>query len=298
MAKTPEAKVVPIARFRRGGSEIVPELGEAPPPPALSRAQGISIKPAVDLSGRPTIWCLLGPGQAGKTVEARFLHGQAEERGGSMPVMAALDPGDRTLATWFDGVEQPTGRDSRGVARWLRDYLDYIVETKTSAVLDFGGGGEVALADILSTTPDLHGQIEAAGMAMVACYLLTPRITDLFVLKGLEDAGFQPAATVLLLNEGRADPTRPVAEVFDDVIRHSVFRKAVARGAQVIWMPALDSEVIEEIEKKLLPFGAARDGQVPEGASFNPIGGLRRSAVGRWMALMVKRHEPVHTWMP
>jgi hypothetical protein len=62
-------------------------------------------------------------------------------------------------------------------------------------------------------------------------------------------------------------------------------------------MPALDSEVIEEIEQKQLPWAAARDGQVPEGATFYPIGGLRRSAIGRWLALMEQRHQPVSSWL-
>jgi hypothetical protein len=62
-------------------------------------------------------------------------------------------------------------------------------------------------------------------------------------------------------------------------------------------MPALDSEVIDEIEKKQLPFDMARDGHVPEGASFFPIGGLRRSAVGRFLAQMDLRHAGVKTWL-
>ena len=42
----------------------------------------------------------------------------------------------------------------------------------------------------------------------------------------------------------------------------------VTRGAQVVWLPALDSEVIEELEKKQLPFDMARDGQVPKRRTF------------------------------
>lgn len=71
----------------------------------------------------------------------------------------------------------------------------------------------------------------------------------------------------------------------------------LARGAQVVSMPALDSEVIDEIEKKQLPFDMARDGQVPDGAGFFPIGGLRRSAVGRFLALMEQRHQTVRSWL-
>jgi hypothetical protein len=171
------------------------------------------------------------------------------------------------------------------------------VADKVSAVLDFGGGGETALAELLKDTPDLHDRIAEAGTELVACYPLTPRIDDIFVAAGLEAAGFRPPATMLLLNEGKADPALPPDEVFEPVIRHSAFKGIVARGAQVVWMPALDSDVMDEINLKGLPFAMARDGHVPDGAAFHPIGGLRRGAVGRWLAMMELRHERVRTWL-
>lgn len=300
MAKKPEAEVVPISRFRRGAfAEDVPEAGEAPPPPSVERpAHAVATKPAVDIAARPKVWCLLGSNRSGKTTYARWLHWLAAEQGRVPPFMAALDPADRTLASWLSDVEQPTTNDTRNTASWLRDYLDFLAREQASAVLDFGGGGETALAAALAATPDLVDQIEGSGLSFVACYPLTNRPADLFVARRLEDAGFQPAATLLLLNEGCGDPYRPPGEVFAEVTRHSVFRRMVERGAQVVWMPALDGEVIEEVEKKKLPFGMARDGQVPEGKTFHPIGGLRRSAVGRWLALMAQRHQPVQSWAP
>ncbi len=299
MAKKPETDVVvPMSRFRRSASEVVPEIGEAPPPPAVDAlTRAAPAKPAVDLSNRPKVWCLLSSNGGGKTTYARWLNFRAVERGSELPLLSALDPGNRSLASWFGNVEQPPNRDTRNTARWLRDYLDFVVAEKRNAILDFGGGGETALAELLSTNPDLVQTVEESGVSLVACYPLTPRVTDIFVGKGLEDAGFQPAATLLLLNEGRADTTRPPAETFEEIIRHSAFHKMVARGAQVVWMPALDSEVIDEVEKKQLPFDMARDGVVPDGAGFFPIGGLRRSAVGRWLAMMEQRHHPVRSWL-
>jgi hypothetical protein len=88
---------------------------------------------------------------------------------------------------------------------------------------------------VLVTNPDLVATIEASGASLVACYpLTTTRVADIFVAKGFEDAGFQPAAPLLLPNEGRSDTTRPPAEAFEEIIRHSAFRKMVARGAQVV----------------------------------------------------------------
>jgi len=83
-----------------------------------------------------------------------------------------------------------------------------------------------------------------------------------------------------------------------DGTRHSVFRAAVDRGAQVVWMPALDSTVRDEVEAKRLDFGMARDGLVPEGAPFPPVGGLRRSIVTKWLAEMEAAFAPVARWFP
>jgi hypothetical protein len=54
---------------------------------------------------------------------------------------------------------------------------------------------------------------------------------------------------------------------------------------------------MDEINLKGLPFAQARDGHVPDGATFAPIGGLRRASVGRWLAMMELRHERVRTWL-
>ena len=79
---------------------------------------------------------------------------------------------------------------------------------------------------------------------------------------------------------------------------HSSFRDAVARGAVVVWVPALESAVMQEIEAKRLDFGLARDGLVPEGATFQPIGGLRRSMVRRWLERMEAAFAPIESWLP
>lgn len=286
--------------FRRPTEEVVPEVGAAPAPLTIGRVRRTASTPVPDLTGRPTVWLLLSSNGGGKTTLARSLIQRVDDAGRGRPLLAALDPGDRTLASWCDNVEQPPSRDSRNNARWLRDYLDALMTQRLPAILDFGGGGEIALAELLTIEPRLHEIAEEAGVSMVACYPLTPRTEDIFVARGLEDAGFQPRATMLLLNEGRADPTRPADEAFAGVTAHSAYQRMIARGAQEVWMPTLEQDVISEIEKKRLTFGMARDGHVPEGAAFYPIGGLRRSAVIRWLRRMEEAWAPLveRGWLP
>ena len=87
-------------------------------------------------------------------------------------------------------------------------------------------------------------------------------------------------------------------EAFASVTRHSAYRAAIARGAVPLSMPRLEPEVAQEIEVKRLQFGAARDGQVPPGAKFAPIGSFNRSMVRRWLVRMEEEFAPVASWLP
>lgn len=295
MAKRPEV-VVPL--FRHSGPRLdnVPTVAIPLHDQAASDEPTQPASPPVDLGDRPRFWLLIGAGGSGKTTYARWLISRMMEQGRTA-ALAALDPANRTLASWFKGVEQPPGRDSATCARWLSDSLDELMEAKQPAVIDFGGG-DMALETVVRTTDKLAETIEEAGLGLVACYPLTPRVESLAVLQNLEAQKFQPRATVLLLNEGTADPTLPARHTFALVTGHPIYRAAVERGAIPIWMPWLDSEVMQEIEAKRLHFDLARDGHVPPGASFPPIGGLRRSKVRRWLNWMEQRHEPIKEWLP
>jgi hypothetical protein len=287
--------VVPLFR-RPFVRDVVPEV-PLPSMPGFGHGPREPIATsAVNLSDKPKIWFEVGSGGSGKTVFARAIAGRMYE-GGRSAEIAALDPTNRSLATWFDNVWTPESRDGADKALWLRDFLDFVTSEKRSAILDFGGG-DSSLARVLEIEPDLHKRLAAEGVAPVACYLLTPRVDDLAILKSLEDAGFQPEATVLLLNEGRKDSTMSAEAAFGPVIEHSAFKAATARGAAALWLPALEADVALEIEQKHLSFGQAANGKVPEGATFYPIGGLRRSMVGRWLGRVEQALSPIRTWLP
>lgn len=297
MPVQPKGQVVPL--FGRG-----PRLDDEPEvtmrglhaPSSAASAGTTRASAAIDLTGKPKVLFLAGPGGTGKTMLARWIGWQmTQEKRSSL--MAALDPQNRSLATWFEGVETPPTNDSTQVARWLRDVLKFAMEQKQSAMLDFGGG-DTALSRLVDTAPDFVDAMTAAGVEPVAIYTLAPRQDDLAVLEMLENLGFKPNATALVLNEGRVDSTLSRDEAFARIIRHSAFRAAIGRGAIPIWMPRLEPEVAQEIEGKRLQFGQARDGQVPDGAKFAPIGGFERSMVKRWLERMDQEFAPIRTWLP
>ncbi|MGI4944675.1 MAG: hypothetical protein ACRYHQ_29655 [Janthinobacterium lividum] len=288
-----------ISAFRRrpvaeGETEI--RIGLAPTSTTGGPVEA-AIKSSLDLTGKRKVWFMIGGGNSGKTVEARYLIGQMQEQGREA-ILAALDPANRSLATWFEEVEQPPTSDGAQTARWLREFLTFLMTERThTAMLDFGAG-DTALAKLVDAAPGIATTMEDAGLAPVACYCLTPRPDDLAALDTLEAAGFQPKATVLMFNEGRADSSMSRDEAFARVLRHSSVRSALARGAMPLWLPRLEPEVMQEIEGKRLQFVQARDGQVPASASFSPIGGFERAMVRRWMERMEAAHTAIATWLP
>jgi hypothetical protein len=295
-AATKPVNVVPLFRRRPvGEDEPETKVGLAAVNGATSLADAGKTSD-LDLSGRPKIWFMIGGGNSGKTVEVRWLVGRMAEHG-RQAILAALDPANRSLATWFEGVEQPPSSDGTQTARWLREFLTFLMtERSHNAVLDFGGG-DTSLLKLIDTAPDIAATLESEGVAPVACYTLTPRLDDLAALDTLETAGFRPKATLLLFNEGRVDSSMSRDEAFTRIGRHTAVRNALARGAVPIWMPRLEPEVMGEIEGKRLQFTQARDGQVPPGARFAPIGGLERAMVRRWLERMEQAHAAIPSWL-
>jgi hypothetical protein len=249
----------------------------------------------VDLGTGPKALFVMGPGRSGKTTLLRYIMEQARS-GQPAPIAAALDPQNRSLASFVNDVAQPDTTDPTGVARWAEDLLGFVMAEKQSALLDMGGG-DLSMGKLLEEVPDLVGSLEEAGVQPVALYTLSPRVDDLGVLAGYEAQGFQPRATALILNAGLADPTVPREDAFARVLRHSAFRAAVERGAVPIWMPRLDAGVAAEIEGKRLRFGQARDGQAPADQPGAILGPFDRSRVRKWMADMAAALMPIRSWI-
>jgi GTPase SAR1 family protein len=256
-------------------------------------------KTDVNLAGKKKVWLFVGGGQGGKTTVIRCFVGWAREQKRDVE-LAALDPGStRSLTSWFpDGVEEAPENEAARTG-WLRDLLLDVTDDPRTLICDFGGGGHVPLLDLARKAKEgLHKSLEAAGIGLVVCYVLTPRIDDAEIIKDFEEAGFRPKATLLLLNAGKVDSSQEVAEAFEPVRQHAGFKMATKRGGVVITIPMLDPTVMQEIELKRLSFAMARSGEVPPGRSFKPIAGLNRSIAATWLADMGAAFRPVETWLP
>jgi hypothetical protein len=293
----PGATAFPAFRLGRSiDDEDEVELGDIIAGGAAATV-ALPTKPVADLSQLTPVWFLIGAGWSGKTTLARWL-GDPLTGAGRKGLLAALDPQNRTLAAFFNDGEQPPSNDPAQTARWLRDLVGFLIEQRVPAVLDMGGG-DTALASLLTLAPGFAGAMEEAGVAPVAAFLLGPRVDDLAVLQSLRGRGFRPKATAIVLNEGRVDQGLTREEAFARVLRHSAFRAAVDDGAAVIWMPRLDPpDLAQEIEAKRLHFTDARDGIVPQGRNVAPVTALERVMVRAWLERMDRAFAPVRTWLP
>ena len=290
---TPKGTIVQFARRPALDEE---EVSVSLPPSSFVQPGAVAVGSAADLSGKPKVWFAIGPGRSGKTMLLRWAAEMTANQGGSA-IVAAADPQNRSLKNYLEGVAEPPTNDAVATSRWLEALLRHVMDEKASAMVDLGGG-DTALHKLLAMVPDLAESLEGAGVAPVAIYTLGPRVDDLAALASFEALGFQPAATVLVRNEGLADATTDRAEAFARILRHSAYRGAVERGAVEVWMPRLDPAVVQELEAKRLSFMQARDAIQPESRQVAPLGPFDRSRIRRWLLSMDAEFSPIKSWLP
>ena len=177
---------------------------------------------------------------------------------------------------------------------WLRELLNFVVKQKANAVLDYGGNN-VSKVRLVEAAPTIADTMEQEGVALIAAYVLTPRVDDLAPLVTFEARGFRPRATALVLNLGKAET--PAA--FDALRRQSAYKAALDRGAVELWMPALEPQSLAlQIEQERLQFHQARDGDVPAGRAASYISALERVMIRGWLMRMDEEFAPIATWLP
>ena len=252
-----------------------------------------SFPSAINLAGQPKVIMAIGAGNTGKTTFLRYIAEKAVEQEANV-VFAAVDPENRELADYFAGVQQPPSYDPVAVAKWVEQFLSWVMKNQRSAVIVFGGG-DTSLTRLISEVPDIAEMMEGAGVHPVAIYLLSPRLGDLSALGTLEAAGFRPKATAILRNEGVADPTLPRERAFARTMRHPTYEAAIARGAVPLWMPRLHAA--KEVEDRRITFAQARDGKMPEGRQGVPMNPFDSGRVRVWLEHMDAELAPVRSWL-
>ena len=287
------AEVVPLFR----PSPVVHVADEVEVGRTLLRpvAPAIAKDPAIDLTGKPKVLLAIGPGNVGKTTALRYIAERAVASGRET-FFAAIDPENRELGAYFEGVHEPPSFEPDAVLTWLERFLAFTIERKVTAAIDMGGG-DTSLGRLVASGADIVQVAEEAGVTVVALYMLSPRLSDLAALSSLDQAGFLPNATAIVLNEGRLpDPTVAREEAFARTMQHSAYKAAIKRGAQQLWMPRLIPA--KEVEDRRITFAQARDAISPAGRSVTPLGPFDRRRVRDWLTRMDAEWSVVQSWLP
>lgn len=211
----------------------------------------------------PTLLVALGPQNSGKSTLLRAVIYRTREMG-RFPTILDGDRNDAYLTSMFGtpgddgsiaGVSRPTYGDDTSVIEWLDEKITEIDETRSSAVLDMGGGDLVFPA--YARDREILAMLGGAGVRATALQMILPNPADLTVLEQMEAGGlFAPDNTILCLNAGpNADPRATPDVIFRRVRETGVYRRALARGACEIVMPTLGC--MAELDQKGLTFSEA-----------------------------------------
>ena len=291
---SPPAKGSIVSQFGRD-DETFDQVPVGLPPMARRTAVARPAGKVVDLSMMARTWMLIGRGGTGKTLIARWLAGMLAERGLlDKALLAALDPTNRTLTQFFDGVQQPGTGESEDAATFLRRLVKFASANKLHGVWDFGGG-DLSLAKLIDLDPKFDRAMAERGAAVIAAYTFSPSIDDLSILSSFEERGFQPEATALILNLGKAESL----SAFGALRAQAAYKQALDRGAVEIVVPALEpASLALEIERRRLHFFEVRDEVVPPGATSAPIDGFDAMMLRDWLARVDAAFLPLETWLP
>ncbi len=256
--------------------------------PSSSRAAETQPSPA---QPKPKLILPLGRGHNGKSFWARWMIDRAQTRGREIVVA----DGDRTnpaLGAFFHEVLTPPSAEPDDMEVWFMALCAEQSEKRFNAVLDLGGGDQLLKA--FGRKLDFSTYFEELGIEPVAVYLLSSDPDDLAFLRDLEADGlFAPEATILVLNEGRADGRKSSSGAFNAILEHRIFTAAMKRGAVPIVMPRL-FYAAESAVLRLTPSAAvacrSREGHPP-------LGVAQRQFIAKWLRDMEQNFAPVASWL-
>jgi hypothetical protein len=263
--------------------------------PSFAKRQAAGpVMEGVDLSRVPKIILLAGRGKTGKTTAIRWMAELALTNQRSL-LMGDLDPTNASFSTYFQGVHRPADADSPAIMlKWLEQFLSHAIRHRQTAVVDLGGG-DTTLRRLVDELPDLAQMAADEGSALAMFYHVGPQVDDLSPIATMEERGFQPEATAIVMNEAGVDPGLTREQAFARIHKHRVFRTAVERGAVPVWMPRL--LVADAIEARRLHFLPTRDGAL--GRDGTPaLGAFDRARLRSWLTAMDEQFAGVRTWLP
>ena len=257
----------------------------------------------IEAAVRGTIDVLLGRGRTGKTTWARWAIERARAAGRLIQV-ADGDRNNATLGSFYPDASSPAASDDVTVTAWMEELAEGTILSRGRLVLDMGGGDRS-----FATVAERHrfsDVLPAEGVDLTAWYFLAGGRDDVETLVFMEQMGFRPPRTVIVLNEGLAPVVPAGQDAFATALRSKGVQRVLDRGGKLLRMPAAPLATMVEADNLFIGIRDAAFGGVPRGEDGLPHPGAislnlwRRNELKTWLTLMEERHAEagVLPWLP
>jgi hypothetical protein len=234
----------------------------------------------------------IGRGRTGKTTNIRYLIRQFEQSNTAFAVFD-IDATNPVLHQYVDYAQLPPSYGPDSLVQWLTDSIISTVSQQAYILIDLGGG-DTTLAHLISSMPRFVQVVQGLGSAVLAFCTLGPSPDDLMPLSNLHRVGFQPSATVLLLNEASLGTASLHTDAFIDVVEHSFYRRLIDdQNAVPLLIPRL--QVADEVERRRLGFTFASNGEA--GVGGMPLTFTQRVILNAWLEKMTEAYRPIAEWL-
>lgn len=247
----------------------------------------------------PVLLIGLGRGGAGKSTALSEMVYRAKAQG--RDVIAADFDAHRsaTLISMFPDAFKPASEEMPDVKDGIINLLNLMVETKRSAVVDFGGGDR-SLLDF-DRDMDLVKFCKRRKIEPVALFVLGPDNEDLQHMLKIHVAGFfRPKRTIVVLNEGVVREGKTVAGAFDATVNDDGFKQMCRESeAKVFLMNRLAcmGEFIDRRVKKGEPLSFY---DAAYGKAAKPLDPVQEFMTEEWLEDLEeeRRNLGVSEWLP
>ena len=256
-----------------------------------------------------------GKGDAGRTQQVLAVRMGRGRTGGSTLLdwliqcsrdagrTVAIADGDRrnpTLAGLYPpgtpgGATQPATDETADVKDWITQLLAETVASKSSLVLDLGGGDRV-----LSEYGRDLGLIEfceATGIEPLALFVSGPEMDDFEHVLAIWRAGyFSSKRSVLVFNENLVTQGRTPVGAFEPIMNRPEIKEIMLGGVEIVFMPRLPC--MNEMRRLGLSFLDAIHNK--PGSGGKPLDPVRQFMVLTWHKKMVTAFEKAGAigWLP
>ena len=260
-------------------------------------------KPAPDQktsqSRSPTLAVRLGRGRLGGSTICDLLI-QRGRLAGRAVLVADGDRRNPTLAGLYPpgligGANQPTSDELADMKDWITEQVGQMVSTRSSMVLDLGGGDRV-LSDYGEDLP-LATFCEAAGVTCLPLYFTGPEQDDFDHIMAIHRARyFRGEKAILFMNESLVRSGKTTIGAFDEIISRPEMDKLGEDGVKIVLVPRLPC--MKELRASGLSFYEAAANK--PGKDGKPLDPVRHFMVKSWIERLETRfvETGVAEWLP